>query len=227
MAATTGTRVFFVESTAHWEALQRERAQFHSTTTTTDHHIITKKQPHGNKLPQRDSTANRIAMSVGKPGSRRRKRWDNNHLKDNPAAVLYPEDLKPPGHPPSRVSFLQWDMEDDDTTLDNNNDDDIYLPHLTRQMRHGLKRHHIPEGWVMQYEQQLVNFLSRQDENELLTWEIDDSYLRWLAHAICRYHNVDSYSETTQDGRRLTFVNGTTDRQLEQPLVSFLDYIKK
>lgn len=68
-------------------------------------------------------------------------------------------------------------------------DNDIYGPHLTRQMRHGLKRHHIPESWVMQCEKELLDYLSRRQHQgsteeslsqhyETLIWEIDDSYLR-------------------------------------------------
>ncbi|SAM03575.1 hypothetical protein [Absidia glauca] len=250
MTVATGTRIFFVESTAHWEAMQREKAQFHSTTSASPDHTTampTKKQQQPLSKPpplQRDSLASRNALAVGKPGSRRRNRWDNNHLKDNPKAVLYQEDLKPPGHQhsSSSISFLQWqwdsDGEDDLALTENDFDNDSNGPHLTRQMRHGLKRHHIPEGWVMQYEKELLDYLSRRQHQDkpdeglsqhhkTLTWEIDDSYLRWIVHAICRYYNVDSYSETTQDGRRVTIVNWTADHQLERPQVSFLDYIKK
>ncbi|ORZ22381.1 hypothetical protein BCR42DRAFT_406073 [Absidia repens] len=263
MTAATGTRVFFVESTAHWEALQRERAQFHhsSTPSLSSERSFTpssRKQQHATKSTSKgDALASRFTLAAGKPGSRRRKRWDNNHLKDNPAAILFPEDLKPPGHQhsTSRILHFQGQLEDgveDDTiAIDDIGDTDIEnnyndlsvtdLPSLTRQMRYGLKRQHIPEGWVSYYEQQLLEFLSQmrlqcqqqtkqhtseQNDNTLI-WEIEDSYLRWLVHAICRYHNVNSYSETTSDGRRITFAKFIDDQQLEQPHMSFLEYINK
>ncbi|CAO3594901.1 unnamed protein product [Absidia cylindrospora] len=117
MTAATGTRVFFVESTAHWEALQRERAQFHhsSTPSLSSERTFTpsSRKQHATKSTtlEGDSLTSRFALAAGKPGSRRRKRWDNNHLKDNPAAILYPEDLKPPGHQhsTSRICIFKVD----------------------------------------------------------------------------------------------------------------------
>ncbi|KAI8089709.1 uncharacterized protein BX664DRAFT_333692 [Halteromyces radiatus] len=250
MTTATGTRVFFVESTAHWEALQRERAQFHTTTISPEPIQQYKKTKHTSSR-QSPSQTNRPIL-LGKEGSRRRKRWENNNLKDNPLAVLYTEDLKPPGHQQNsspNTKYLEWqslpeNMKEDMEMIkyqDNTKDDNkTTLPSLTRQMRIGLKKHHIPEGWITFYEQQLLQFLSQQrqyhqeqdvtllknNNNNTLIWEIDDSYLRFIGHAICRYYNVNSYTETTLDGRKITFVECLDIDQLHTPSISFFDYIK-
>ncbi|CAO3638706.1 unnamed protein product [Cunninghamella echinulata] len=214
---TTTTRVFFVESSAHWEAIQRERAQFHNSSTSLiqpDKRITTTK-PKGYKPIERASLEKRNTLLIGKEGSRRRQRWNNSHLKDNPLAVLHAEDLKLPGYEQSyRPSLWKNNEFNIETIIDNNqeinfngenddnNDDDDGRFTITKRMRHDIKRHHIPEGYVQLYENEILDFISRQNDknndgndDHTLTWEVNDNYHRWIVHILCRYYNLSSNSK--------------------------------
>ncbi|KAF7721101.1 hypothetical protein EC973_005402 [Apophysomyces ossiformis] len=166
---------------------------------------------------KRDSLARRNKLLVGKEGSRRRQRWDNNH----PLAILDSDDMRPPGYGLDRPSFhWTYDHPDIDMTILDELDlpgadgcQSINVP-LTRKMRQILKRTHIPAGLVKYYEIELLDFVRRgrtasqswHKEEMYLLWDIPDSFSRWIVHTMCQYYGLYSFSQTTMDDRRLTFV---------------------
>ncbi|CAO3672429.1 unnamed protein product [Umbelopsis vinacea] len=120
---------------------------------------------------ERDSLKSRNQLLVGKEGSRRRQRWDNNNFTDHPFAKLNPADLRPPGYA-DRPKF-HWT---DDEAVANVTSDDIDRlclsqvaiysnteppPSLQRSVRYDLKKSHIPEGLVAFYDEQIRQFMER------------------------------------------------------------------
>ncbi|KAI9300725.1 hypothetical protein BJ944DRAFT_19437 [Cunninghamella echinulata] len=226
----TTTRVFFVESSAHWEAIQRERAQFHNSTTSPiqiDKRIISTK-PKSCKSIERASLEKRNTLLVGKEGSRRRQRWNNSHLKDNPLAVLHTEDLKLPGYEQSYRPSLWKDNEFDIETLidnnqeinfngesdkNNNNDDDDDRFTITKKMRHDIKRHHIPEGYVQLYENEILDFISRQTDKNNNNDDDDDRFTitKKMRHDIKRHHIPEGYVQLYEN-EILDFISRQTDK---------------
>ncbi|KAG0187861.1 hypothetical protein DFQ28_005770 [Apophysomyces sp. BC1034] len=168
---------------------------------------------------QRDSLARRNKLLVGKEGSRRRQRWDNNNFTNHPLAVLDSDDMRPPGYGPDRPSFHWIYDEIDLAALDNldwtgrNDNRSLNVP-LSRKMRQILKRTHVPEGLVIHYELELLEFMRKRRitsqewlrDEMYLVWEISDPFSRWIVHAMCQYYCLSSFSKTTTDNRRLTFV---------------------
>ncbi|CAO3614518.1 unnamed protein product [Cunninghamella blakesleeana] len=173
----------------------------------------------------------------------------SDQLKDNPLAVLHAEDLKPPGYEHSHRPYI-WDGDeldiDIDTIIDTNanivfyedQDDDGNNNNkftITKKMRHDIKRHHLPQGFVQVYENEILDFISGQNDhdhanensnnNNIMIWEINDNYHRWIVHILCRYYNLSSNSETTSDGHRITTIKYRDDHPLEIPPLTFVDYL--
>ncbi|KAL0075702.1 hypothetical protein J3Q64DRAFT_1840313 [Phycomyces blakesleeanus] len=175
----------------------------------------TKKRP-----VEKDTLSRRSNLAIGKEGSRRRQRWDNNNFSENPVAVLYSEDLRPPGYSRSKNIF-QWNNiainEEEPESVEEENQ---HVPirsivPLSRSVRKDLKRAHLPLGLVSSYEDQLMRFIATQqrrppgevDAQDLcLVWEISDRFVRWFVHAMCDYYNLESFSETISSGRRITYI---------------------
>jgi hypothetical protein len=121
--------------------------------------------------------------------------------------VLYAEDLRPPGYGTDKPLFKWTDKADlaldTDTTLvvDDGNDDITFL-HLSRYMRHNLKRAQVPEGLVSTYESILVEFIDKwMDDPELLDTcflELQvgsNRFERYVIHAMARYYGFYSFSK--------------------------------
>ncbi|KAJ2958444.1 hypothetical protein NQZ79_g6016 [Umbelopsis isabellina] len=133
---------------------------------------------------ERDSLTKRNQLLVGKEGSRRRQRWDNNNFTDHPFAKLNPADLRPPGYA-ERPKF-HWT---DDEAIANVTSDDIDRacrslelppfshtedPHpLQRSVRHDLKKSHIPQGLVAFYDEQIRQFMERSIVRDVDSLEQD------------------------------------------------------
>ncbi|KAF9919338.1 hypothetical protein BX616_007062 [Lobosporangium transversale] len=247
---------------------------------------------------QRDSQAQRD--KIGLPGSRRRQRHDNDKFVYHPLAVLYQVDLPFPGYNHDVPSF-HWKYDATIESLISNNPpsslrsklssvattDDVpvtsagpMIGHhlLTRAQRKDIKKAHVPQGIVMQYEGELVSFLNQltlsdnderceieeggveqdsdfessseqadwvfvqpsiRDSLELkdsssvrmtnvkeknlepnaafqqkdderpqiyLRWDIQDQFLRFVAHALCAFYGLISFSKTAVDGKRLVYI---------------------
>ncbi|KAK3819107.1 MAG: hypothetical protein JOS17DRAFT_757042 [Linnemannia elongata] len=142
---------------------------------------------------QRDSLAQR--EKIGGEGSRRRQRHDNDKFVHHPFAVLYQADLAFPGYGHDAPSF-HWKYDSVIESLIRNNPPSSrrskaanateetseaapsasapQIGHrlLTRAQRKDIKKVHVPQGIVMQYEGELVNFL---DQLTLSDYETEES----------------------------------------------------
>ncbi|ORX49429.1 hypothetical protein DM01DRAFT_1385119 [Hesseltinella vesiculosa] len=216
---TTRTKVIIVESTAHWEALQRERAEFNASTSPPPATVLP-NQPATPAFATHRASSYTTPLSPAK-SSRRKRRHDNSTFKDHPQAVLRKEDLKPPGYG-STQSSLWTALQQDSHVAAPKPDPGARAQPLPKSLRQSLKRQHIPAGSLHLYEKQLTAHLSGTEP--LLTMEINDPYQRWMFHALCQYYQVDSYSKTV-DGRRFTFVDNKTS--LDLPTRTFMDFLHR
>ncbi|KAK9703095.1 hypothetical protein K7432_010912 [Basidiobolus ranarum] len=122
---------------------------------------------------QRDSLKSR--ESQGKEGSRRRKRYDNDHFTHLPHAVLNPKDLAPPGYPMEAPRFhFKYDRAMQQV-LQHNFIHDIDLQsmergpsqhpesqsYIHRSIRRELKKAHVSEGVVERHEIELIEFIKQ------------------------------------------------------------------
>ncbi|KAI7830179.1 hypothetical protein BC939DRAFT_301401 [Gamsiella multidivaricata] len=142
---------------------------------------------------QRDSQNQR--NKIGQEGSRRRQRHDNDKFVHHPFAVLYQVDLPFPGYDRDAPSF-HWKHDATIESLISNNPpssrrskpvslaDDVppsptgpAIGHrlLTRAQRKDIKKVHVPQGIVMQYEGELVSFLDQLTLSEDGEDESEDS----------------------------------------------------
>ncbi|KAH7056847.1 hypothetical protein BKA57DRAFT_214939 [Linnemannia elongata] len=261
---------------------------------------------------QRDSQTQR--EKIGGEGSRRRQRHDNDKFVHHPFAVLYQTDLAFPGYGHDAPSF-HWKYDSVIESLIRNNPPSSrrskaanateelsdatssasapQIGHrlLTRAQRKDIKKVHVPQGIVMQYEGELVNFLDQltlsDDESEdsvdesnpadaltpvateteaellnwvvvekpgavetqpvkevlvekknetavpavpavaavaaaeeqeaedeedderlqvYLRWDIQDQFLRFVAHALVAFYGLVSFSKTAKDGKRWVYI---------------------
>lgn len=266
---------------------------------------------------QRDSQTQR--EKIGGEGSRRRQRHDNDKFVHHPFAVLYQTDLAFPGYghdapsfhwkydsvieslirnnpPSSRRSKAANATEELSDATSSANAPQIGHRLLTRAQRKDIKKVHVPQGIVMQYEGELVNFLDQltlsddesedsvdecnpadaltpvateteaellnwvvveklgavetqpvkevlvekknetavptvpavaavaaaeeqeaeeqeaedeEDEERLqvyLRWDIQDQFLRFVAHALVAFYGLVSFSKTAKDGKRWVYI---------------------
>jgi hypothetical protein len=71
--------VIFVQSTAHWEAIQQQRAHLIGVTPPTTPTIESSQSKIINRKPmQEPPTRKKTSHLIGKEGSRRRQRWTNS-----------------------------------------------------------------------------------------------------------------------------------------------------
>ncbi|KAI7876377.1 hypothetical protein K492DRAFT_210365 [Lichtheimia hyalospora FSU 10163] len=197
-----------------------------TTTTTIDHNDssspdsnIQSTKPKKSKkrywYPQRDSLARRNRLQMGKEGSRRRQRWDNNHFHDHPlASLVVPDDddrLLMHTQPPFRwvtddeqVMSILLDDDMDNTVYHHHHHHHQYEPYsmhhhlpapLTRSMRHDLKKTKIPEQLVYHYENQIIAYLDEQDVDLVMVLDIADRFTRWVVHIMCSYYNLVSFTD--------------------------------
>ncbi|KAG0078840.1 hypothetical protein BGZ92_001293 [Podila epicladia] len=270
---------------------------------------------------QRDSQTQR--EKIGLEGSRRRQRHDNgkslplsffffDKFIHHPMAVLYAVDMPFPGYGHEAPSF-HWKYDAMIDSLIRNNppssrrstvakdeepvNSGPMIGHrcLTRAQRKDIKKVHVPQGIVMQYEGELVGFLDQlslststssthseaSDESETaqegedeesdneddvsepelvtpsdstdgddqvdaksnwifvqkpkelsgtpsesatsadleknveveqdrpqvyLRWDIPDQFLRFVAHALCSFYGLVSFSKTALDGKRWVYI---------------------
>ncbi|KAI9301080.1 hypothetical protein BJ944DRAFT_272017 [Cunninghamella echinulata] len=198
---------------------------------------------------QRDSLARRNKLLVGKEGSRRRQRWNNNQFNDHPYAVLYEDDLCIPGYPQVDAFWTHPDvilLMDESDYYDENgdfimNELDLYISssspsnlkdnnhiNIPHHVRQDLKKQHIPQGVVFHYEQQLINFINNYDnhhESSDLIWSMDNSYIRFLLHQMSRYYQLESYSEKNQDECYIFISLPSSLQEYQFPDRSFFDYL--
>ncbi|ORX96013.1 hypothetical protein K493DRAFT_314734 [Basidiobolus meristosporus CBS 931.73] len=187
---------------------------------------------------QRDSLKTR--ESRGKEGSRRRNRYDNDHFTYLPHAVLNPKDMIPPGYPAQAPHFhFKYDQAMEqllqhkfahDTDLRATEKPCTNYPEtqsfIDRSIRRELRKAHVSQGIVEQYEGQIKEFVeqiaSMKDdtvqtasdcgeqvddrEPQFLVMDIQDRQIRFIVHAMCQYYHLVSFSNDTECGRRLTYV---------------------
>ncbi|ORX60390.1 hypothetical protein DM01DRAFT_1332549 [Hesseltinella vesiculosa] len=140
-----------------------------------------KKKKPKNWLP-RDSLAKRYRLLVGKEGSRRRQRWDNNHLSQHPLAILYKEDLMMPGYVESGPFWSQPEimaLVEDEELFDmaqafHQQVVQVNSSHLPHSAMRSLRKKHVPQGMIAEYEQELMEFLAPSTS---LTEEVSEASL--------------------------------------------------
>lgn len=133
------------------------------------------------------------------------------NFSDHPTAVLYAEDLRPPGYESSHshnhnhrrkvvAEILATDEDMEDMTMVEDKED--ALPRiLTRHIRHDLKKLHISQGLVANYESQLVQFIDLWLEDlecldHVYTKVISkNQFERYVLHTMSRYYGFHSFSK--------------------------------
>ncbi|KAI9472186.1 MAG: hypothetical protein EXX96DRAFT_542304 [Benjaminiella poitrasii] len=214
--------VIFVQSTAHWEAIQRQKAQLDGIKPELEkaqHVSVTTKKP-----PVKEKTdGSKRLESIGKEGSRRRQRWLNNNFLNHPSAVLYAEDLRPPGyygngeHTSNLEAAATILLSTDDEHLLDDDDADTaaFLPHiLSRNSRYHLKKTHISRNLVSNYESELMLFINRwlDDptclDNVCLQIQVisNNRFERCIVHTMCRHYGLCSFSQTDEQDNRVTYI---------------------
>ncbi|CAO3639394.1 unnamed protein product [Mucor fragilis] len=203
--------VIFVQSTAHWEAIQQQRAQLvgvspPSTPFMEQSRVIPKKP----KQPEPTPARKKPSRLIGKEGTRRRNRWTNNTFSDHPSAVLYAEDLRPPGYdakaPKYDMGLIAIEQEGDESEQKEEQEQALVhaLPHnLPRHVRHDLKKAHISKGLVTNYESQLIQFIdvwlndTQCLDNACLQIQVvsNNQFERYVVHTMSRYYGFASFSE--------------------------------
>ncbi|ORX91742.1 hypothetical protein K493DRAFT_355288 [Basidiobolus meristosporus CBS 931.73] len=158
---------------------------------------------------QRDSLKSR--ESKGKEGSRRRKRYDNDHFTHLPHAVLNPKDLAPPGYPAEAPRFhFKYDRAMQQL-LQHNFIHDIDLramektpqcpesqSYIHRSIRRELKKAHVSEGIVERHEIELIEFIKQILERE---GQLDD--MEEVPEGVSDYSSTDSDDDTDIDSKHL------------------------
>ncbi|KAI8090717.1 hypothetical protein BDF21DRAFT_396154 [Thamnidium elegans] len=197
--------VIFVHSTAHWEAIQKQRAQL----------LGVKPEPGLIKKEKKAAppSVKSKRPNVGSEISRRRKRWVNNNyfgdnFSDHPQAVLYAEDLRPPGyiykHCNTRI------LEQD--TMIKSRPQHIVPTILNRHIRRDLKKTHISQGLVTKFESMLMEFIDtwlddlEQLDNVYLQIASNNQFERYVVHTLSQYYGLESFSETNDQNIRSTFI---------------------
>ncbi|KAL9554599.1 hypothetical protein MBANPS3_002741 [Mucor bainieri] len=225
--------VIFVQSTAHWEAIQQQREQLigvsppstPSMESSQQQSRITQKKP---KQQETTSARKKPSRLIGKEGSRRRNRWTNNEdtFSDHPSAVLYAEDLRPPGYeaktPKYDVALISIDQDGDDSEEEADEEEEEKetqqahaLPHnLPRHVRHDLKKAHISKGLVTNYESRLIQFIdlwlndTQCLDNACLEMQVvsNNQFERYVVHTMSRYYGLASFSKTNDQDQRVTYI---------------------
>ncbi|KAI7904017.1 uncharacterized protein BX663DRAFT_506124 [Cokeromyces recurvatus] len=219
--------VIFIQSTAHWEAIQRQKAQLLGIKPSSEPERPQTSSVNVNKKPtsKEKDTSSRRSQWIGKEGSRRRQRWLNNNFLNHPSAVLYAEDLRPPGYNNQDYDKYELDVaasvlcstDDDNLLFDGEGleDNNVLLPHaLSRNVRYNLKKTHVSKILVSNYESQLMQFINLWlDDLKCL----DKAYLeikvvsnnqfeRYILHTMCRYYGLYSFSKTDEQNNRITYI---------------------
>ncbi|KAI8066280.1 uncharacterized protein B0P05DRAFT_598928 [Gilbertella persicaria] len=216
--------VIFVHSTAHWESILQQRAQLLGISRETAPEKQQKPKVYKDKRPEssdEQKKESRYSHLIGKEGSRRRQRWTNNTFSDHPSAVLYAEDLRPPGYHTNQprkhhqtITALSLDQEDQELTL-NLIEKNATPQLLSRHVRHDLKKAHISQSLVTNYELQLIQFID-QWLNDLYALEhaylklqvaSNNQFERYVLHTMSRYYGLYSFSQDDDEQHgRMTYI---------------------
>ncbi|CEP10088.1 hypothetical protein [Parasitella parasitica] len=201
--------VIFVQSTAHWKAIQQQRAQLLEVTSPPSSAPPSEPSPPRviHREPKQAPTK-KPSRLIGKEGSRRRNRWTNNTFADHPLAVLYAEDLCPPGYeaktPKYDFGLILADQEDEEQVIiPKQQIVQVKAHNLPRHVRHSLKKTHISKGLVTNYESQLIEFIDiwLNDveclENACLKIYVasNNQFERYVLHTMSRYYGFSSFSK--------------------------------
>ncbi|MCJ1383968.1 hypothetical protein MMC17_007082 [Xylographa soralifera] len=117
------------------------------------------------KLLRRDSLDRRNALLKGKEGSRRRQRWENDHLLSNPHAVPpLPSDFSPhPTHPHRSVPYFLaplWDISRAQTIASKPIVPHDPKAHIPTTLRATLKRAKAAKGLLQDLEESVRHFVA-------------------------------------------------------------------
>lgn len=218
MTAVRQSSVIFVHSTAHWEALQQQKAQLLGVPPAPEPVVA----PVVKKVKKPSSDVKTKRSLAGKEGSRRRQRWTNNNFSEHPQAVLYAEDLRPPGyvHKHHDASIF---LQSDSIAVKDDAEKTIVPTILSRHIRHDLKKAHISQGLVTNFESQLIQFIDAwlEDPDDLskvcLQLGSNNQFERYVLHTMSQYYGFCSFSETNDQNIRITYIFHP----------AYLDYITK
>lgn len=123
-----------------------------------------------------------------------------DNFSDHPQAVLYAEDLRPPGY-----VYKHHDasiLEGDDIVIEPTTVQPVVLPTiLSRHIRHNLKKTHISQGLVSKYESQFLEFIDNwlDDPERLdkvcLQIASENQFERYVLHTMSQYYGFQSFSK--------------------------------
>ncbi|KAI8647762.1 hypothetical protein BD408DRAFT_407779 [Parasitella parasitica] len=214
--------VIFVQSTAHWEAIQQQRAQILGVTSSPPTTPTTSdlSPPRMVSREPKQASSKKPSRLIGKEGSRRRNRWTNNTFADHPSAVLYAEDLRPPGYeanpPKYDIGLLVANQQDQDQEQATSTHQNVQekAHNLSRRVRHSLKKTHISKSLITNYESQLIEFIHvwLNDveclENACLKIHVasNNQFERYVLHLMSRYYGFSSFSKTNDQSQRITYI---------------------
>ncbi|KAI8970710.1 hypothetical protein BDB01DRAFT_839922 [Pilobolus umbonatus] len=174
--------VIFVQSSAHWNLIQGH------------------KEPDGPKEkenPQRHVAKEEPVRPVLKRlGNRKKQRLINNHFLKHPSAVLYAEDMQPPGYTSHHLPLELLEQDIMSTVTQEN----ATYRFLSRNRRYQLKTSHVSQSMIVKYESMLMRFIDTwiQDMHDLshvcLQVEGANEFDRYWIHVMSRYYQLDSFS---------------------------------
>ncbi|MCJ1436706.1 hypothetical protein MMC27_006088 [Xylographa pallens] len=128
------------------------------------------------KLLRRDSLDRRNALLKGKEGSRRRQRWENDHLLSNPHAVPpLPSDFLPhPTHPHRSVPYFLaplWDVSRAQPTATKATVPHDPKAHIPTTLRATLKRAKAAKGLLQDLEESVRHFVACWERKQAILKE--------------------------------------------------------
>ncbi|MCJ1284489.1 hypothetical protein MMC26_003821 [Xylographa opegraphella] len=128
--------------------------------------------PH-RKLLRRDSLDRRNALLKGKEGSRRRQRWENDHLLSNPHAVPpLPLDFSPhPTHPHRSVPYFLaplWDVSRAQAPASKPTTPHDPKAHIPSTLRATLKRAKAAKGLLQDLEESVRHFVAGWERKQAI-----------------------------------------------------------
>jgi hypothetical protein len=130
-----------------------------------------------------------------------------DNFSEHPTAVLYAEDLRPPGYESqssykfrkAAAEILTTGEEEEDIAL-NEDTNDVSPQILTRHIRHDLKKLHISQGLVTSYEAHLIQFIDLWLDDPKCLKHVyikinsKNQFERYVLHTMSRYYGLHSFS---------------------------------
>lgn len=125
-----------------------------------------------------------------------------DNFSEHPQAVLYAEDLRPPGyvHKHHDASIL-LQQSDSSALVENDAEKTIVPTILSRHIRHDLKKAHISQGLVTNFESQLIEFIDTwlEDPDDMskvcLQLGSNNQFERYVLHTMSQYYGFCSFSK--------------------------------